>query len=167
VSTLTRATPVRTRTDTDRRLRLAALVITVIGIAIAGYLTYVHYNGLGGLLCIGGHHGHSSCQTVQSSTWSKLAGVPVALLGLIGYLVIFASLWVRGDIGRIGGFGVALVGFLFSLYLTYREAFSIHAYCEWCLTSAGLMTVLMILTGWRVVRTDLGGLGQAERVPPR
>jgi uncharacterized membrane protein len=82
----------------------------------------------------------------------------VALLGLIGYVVILGSLAVRGDIGRLIGFGVALVGFLFSVYLTYREAFSIHAYCEWCLTSAGLMTVLAILTGWRVVRAELASL---------
>jgi uncharacterized membrane protein len=151
VSTLTRATtPVRARRDTDRRLRLAILVITVIGIGIATYLTYVHYAGIK-VACLSS----GGCETVQASKWSKLGGVPVAVLGLVGYVLIFASLAVRGDLGRIGGFGLALVGFLFSMYLTYREVFSIHAICQWCVGSAVLMTVLLILTGWRVARLDL------------
>jgi uncharacterized membrane protein len=57
--------------------------------------------------------------------------------------------------GRIGAFGIALIGFLFSMYLTYRELFSIHAICQWCVSSAVLMTLLMILTGWRVIRAEL------------
>jgi uncharacterized membrane protein len=150
VSILTRATPVRVRSDTDRRLRIAILVITVIGIGIATYLTYVHYAGIK-VACLSS----GGCETVQASRWSRLDGIPVAVLGLVGYVLIFASLAVRGDIGRIGGFGLALVGFLFSMYLTYREVFSIHAICQWCVGSAILMTALLILTGWRVVRTDL------------
>lgn len=132
----------------------AILVIATIGLLIAAYLTYEHYAGLKGLLCLGGHAGHSSCQTVQSSTWSRLAGIPVAVLGLVGYVVILASLAIRGEIGRAIGFGTALIGFGFSVYLTYREAHSIHAYCEWCLGSAVCMTLLMILTGIRFLRTD-------------
>jgi uncharacterized membrane protein len=158
VSTLTRANPApseRTRPDTDRRLRIVILVLAVVGLGIAAYTTYLHYAGFSALLCIGGHHGHSSCETVQSSTWSKVDGIPVAVLGLVGYFTILVSLAVPGDLGRFAGFGVALIGFLFSMYLTYREAFSIHAYCEWCLTSAAVMTVLAILTGWRVVRAEV------------
>jgi uncharacterized membrane protein len=158
VSTLARANPApseRARPDTDRRLRIAILVLATIGLGIAAYTTYLHYAGFSALLCIGGQHGHSSCETVQSSTWSKLGGIPVAVLGLIGYFTLLVSLAVPGYLGRFGGFGVALIGFLFSMYLTYREAFSIHAYCEWCLTSAGVMTVLAILTGWRAVRAEL------------
>jgi uncharacterized membrane protein len=150
VTTLTRARPVAARTDTDRRLRIAILVVTVIGIGIASYLTYVHYAGIK-VACLSS----GGCETVQASRWSKLDGVPVAVLGLVGYVTIFLSLAIRGDVGRIGGFGIALIGFLFSMYLTYREVFSIHAICQWCVGSAVLMTVLVILTGWRVVRTDL------------
>ena len=130
----------------------AILVFATIGLLLAGYLTYEHYAGLKGLLCVGGHGGHSSCQTVQSSTWSKLGGIPVAVLGLIGYFVILVSLAIRGEIGRAIGFMTALIGFGFSAYLTYREAFSIHAYCEWCLGSFAVMTILMILTGIRFLR---------------
>jgi uncharacterized membrane protein len=150
-TTLTRASSVRPRSDTDRRLRVAILVLTVIGIGIASYLTYTHYAGIK-VACLSS----GGCETVQASKWSKVDGVPVALLGLIGYVLILLSLAVRGDIGRIGAFGLALVGFLFSAYLTYRELFTIHAICQWCVSSAVIMTVLLVLTAWRVVRTDLG-----------
>lgn len=135
-------------------LFIAILVIAILGLLDAAYLTYEHYAGLKGLLCVGGHGGHSSCQTVQSSTWSRLAGIPVAVLGLAGYAVILASLAIRGELGRAIGFGTALIGFGFSAYLTYREAHSIHAYCEWCLGSAAAMTILMVLTGIRFLRAD-------------
>jgi uncharacterized membrane protein len=151
-STLTRdATPsTPARADTDRRLRVAILVIAIIGLGIASYLTYTHYAGIK-VACLSS----GGCETVQASEWSKLAGVPVAVLGLIGYVSILASLAVPGDMGRIGAFGIALIGFLFSMYLTYRELFSIHAICQWCVSSAVLMTLLMILTGWRVIRAEL------------
>lgn len=138
-----------------RDLLLAAiLVIAVLGLLDAAYLTYEHYNGLKDLPCVGGHPGHSSCQTVQSSTYSKVAGIPVALLGLIGYVALLASLRVRGELGRMAGFGISLLGFAFSMYLTYREIFTIKAICEWCVGSAVCMTILMVLTGIRWLRTD-------------
>ena len=134
-------------------LTIAIIVLCLLGIADAGYLVYVHYAKLS-VLCLGGHHGQSSCATVQSSPYAELSGVPVALLGLIGYVVILLSLAVPGDIGRVVGFGVALVGFGFSMYLTYRELFTIHAICEWCVGSAILMTALVILTAVRFLRTE-------------
>jgi uncharacterized membrane protein len=134
------------------RLTIAILIITLIGLADASYLTYVHYAGFGALLCPGGHGGHSSCETVQSSPWAELDGIPVALLGLIGYVTLLVSLRLPGDIPRALGFGVALVGFGFSLYLTYREAYTIHAYCEWCLASAGCLAILTPLTAIRFLR---------------
>ncbi len=149
-TTLTRASSVEARTGTDRRLRIAILVLTVIGIGIASYLTYTHYAGIK-VACLSS----GGCETVQASRWSKVDGVPVALLGLIGYVMILLALAVPGEIGRIGGFGLTLVGFLFSMYLTYRELFTIHAICQWCVSSAVIMTVLVILTGWRVVRADI------------
>jgi uncharacterized membrane protein len=132
---------------TDRRLRIAIGVVAVIGLGIATYLTYVHYAGLK-VACLSS----GGCETVQSSRYAKLDGIPVAVLGLIGYVGILCSLALRGDTGRAAGFGLALVGFLFSLYLTYREDFSIHAWCQWCIASAILMTTLMILTAVRVAR---------------
>jgi uncharacterized membrane protein len=136
-------------------LTKAILVIASLGFLVAGYLVYVHYYGLGALVCLGGgHHGESSCATVQSSVYSKLAGIPVADLGFAGYIVILASLRVRGEIGRLIGFATAFIGFGFSGYLTYREIFTIKAICEWCVSSAVMMTILAILTAIRYFRAD-------------
>lgn len=125
------------------RIRRVMIVLTVIGLGVATYLTVVHYVGFSALACTGGHGGHSSCQTVQSSQWSKLVGVPVALIGLLGYIAILASLLVRDrEETRLATLGLTTIGFGFSAYLTYREAASIHAYCEWCLSSAAILTIL-------------------------
>ena len=144
MTALTTAMP-RTGT-TQRRLRLAIGVVCLVGIAIAGYLTYVHYDGLK-VLCLAS----GGCETVQSSRYAKLDGIPVAVLGLAGYVTILLSLAIPGDGGRATGFGIALIGFLFSMYLTYRELFTIHAICQWCVASAVLMTALAILTGARAL----------------
>jgi uncharacterized membrane protein len=140
------------------RLMIAILVFTTIGLLDAAYLTYVHYHGFGALACFGAHSGHSSCETVQSSTWAKIDGVPVALLGLIGYVGLFVSYFVtarlNGELGRAMGFCIALIGFGFSAYLTYRELFSIHAICEWCVGSAVCMTILVVLTAIRFLRGE-------------
>jgi len=135
---------------TDRRLRTAALVLAVLGIGVAGYLVYVHYAHIKPVCNIA--HG---CETVQKSEYAKLAGVPVALLGLLGYIIIFASLLVRqGEAARMVAAFTALVGFGFSMYLTYRELFTIDAICQWCVASAVLMTLLAIVCTWRVVRFE-------------
>jgi uncharacterized membrane protein len=135
-------------------LTKAIFVIALVGVLEAGYLTYIHYHGLGSLPCIGGSHLTSSCAQVQSSVYSKFLGVSVALLGLLGYIAIVTSLFVRGELGRAGGFCVALVGFGFSMYLTYRELFSLKHICEWCVGSATLMTILMVLTAIRFLRGE-------------
>jgi uncharacterized membrane protein len=144
------------------RLTVAILVFTTIGFLDAAYLTYVHYKGFGALACFGAHSGHSSCITVQSSQWAEVAGVPVALLGLLGYIGLYVSYFIAaridGELGRGMGFCIALIGCGFSLYLTYRELFSIHAICEWCVGSAVCMTVLAVLTGIRFLRGDQVGV---------
>jgi len=137
----------RPGSDVDQRLRLAAIVLAVIGLGVATYLTYIHYKGINPACGLG-----ANCIKVQTSEWSKLAGIPVAVLGLIGYVVILASLFVPGELGLAVGALTALVGFGFSAYLTYRELFSIHAICEWCVSSAVLMTLLAIITTVRLMR---------------
>jgi uncharacterized membrane protein len=132
--------------STDRRLRLAAIVLALIGLGIAAYLTYVHYEDIRPVCGLGG-----DCVKVQSSEWSKLAGIPVAVLGLIGYAIILASLFVPGEEALIAGALTSLVGFGFSAYLTYRELFTIDAICQWCVGSAIVMTLLAILTTSRLL----------------
>ncbi len=70
---------------------------------------------------------------MQASSYSEIGPIPVALLGLIGYVLILVSLFVRGDVGRALTFMLTLSGFAFSLYLTYLEVFVIDAICQWCL----------------------------------
>jgi uncharacterized membrane protein len=134
-------------------LLTAIIVLAVLGVGVAGYLVYVHYAKVS-VLCVGGSHQHSSCLTVQSSSYAKLAGIPVALLGLIGYILILASLAIPGDGGRVIGFAIALAGFGFSMYLTYREIFTIKAICEWCVSSATLLMLLTVLTAVRYLRGE-------------
>ncbi|MBV9004497.1 MAG: vitamin K epoxide reductase family protein [Solirubrobacterales bacterium] len=137
---------------TNRKLQIAIGLLCLIGIGIAGYLTYVHYAGLK-VLCLSS----GGCETVQASRYAKLDGIPVAVLGLAGYIGILGSLALRGELGRMAGFGIALIGFGFSMYLTYRELFTIKAICQWCVASAVLMTLLAILTAVRVLRADDDG----------
>jgi uncharacterized membrane protein len=132
---------------TDRRLAGAIAVLAVAGLGVAGYLTYVHYAGLHPVCVASG-----GCETVQSSHYAKLAGIPVPVLGLIGYAAILASLFVRTETGRLATAGFAIVGFGFSLYLTYLELFVIKAICQWCVGSAVLMTALAILAVVRLLR---------------
>jgi uncharacterized membrane protein len=137
--------------STERRLLIAIAIMCLLGIGDAGYLTYVHYAGLK-VLCLSS----GGCETVQASRYAKLDGIPVALLGLIGYITILLSLAVPGERGRATGFGVAMIGFGFSIYLTYRELFTIHAICQWCVASAVLMTALVVMTALRFVRDGDG-----------
>lgn len=137
------------------RLRVAILVFALIGLLIAAYTTYVHYKGFQSLVCVGAHNGHSSCETVQSSVYSRVIGIPVALLGLIGYGAILVTLLftrLPQDLAKAAAFLISLIGFGFSLYLSYREVFTLHEICEWCVASAICMTVLMVLTGIRFLR---------------
>jgi uncharacterized membrane protein len=131
----------------ERQLRLAALVVAGLGVCVAGYLTYVHYAGLEPF-CAGGGHG---CERVQSSSYAKLGGIPVAVLGLAGYLAIAAALLAPGERARLAAAALAVTGAGFSAYLTYLELFVIDAICQWCVASAVLLTLLAVLTAWRLV----------------
>jgi uncharacterized membrane protein len=135
-----------------RRLDIAIVAVAVIGLGIAAYLTYIHYAGLHPLCLASG-----GCEKVQSSHWSKLAGIPVATIGLVGYAAILATLLVPGETGLAGCALIALVGFGFSAYLTYVELFHIHAVCQWCVASAVLMTALAALTVARLLTADERG----------
>jgi uncharacterized membrane protein len=145
-------------------LRRVMLVLAVIGLGVATYLTIIHYAGIKPACTAG-----ASCIKVQSSVWSRLDGIPVALLGLIGYIGITASLLAPDrEESRLATLGLTLVGFAFSGYLTYRELFSIHAICEWCASSAVILTLLFIGAAVRYVTVsdDVAPVAPAP-VPPK
>ena len=98
---------------------------------------------------MGGSHG---CETVANSSYSHLLGVNIAIFGVLGYVLLLAAALLRGDGARMGGFVVALVGFGYSVFLTYLELFVIDAVCQWCVFSAILMTVLFAVNAVRMVR---------------
>jgi uncharacterized membrane protein len=139
----------------ERRLRIAVAALALAGLGVAGYLTWVHYGDLEPI-CAGGSGG---CERVQTSEYAELAGVPVALLGLIGYGAILASLALPGDVGRFAGALLALSGFGFSAWLTYVELFEIDAICQWCVASAVIMTALAVVTSLRVAAPHPAGSG--------
>lgn len=133
---------------TPAGLRRATTILSVLGIGVAGYLTYIHYADIQPV-CAGGSHG---CEIVQASDQSKLAGVPVALLGLLGYLVLCATSFVRGERAAMLAALTAIVGFGFSCYLTYESVHVIGATCQWCLASLALMTLLAGVCTARLLR---------------
>ena len=132
---------------TDRTLHRTLVVLALIGIGIASYLTYVHYRGLSPICAI-----NEGCEKVQNSRYAKVAGVPVPLIGLVGYVAILASLFVRGELARLATAGMAIGGFAFSVYLTSLELFEIHAICQWCIGSAIVMTAIAVLATIRALR---------------
>ena len=127
--------------------RMTAAVLSLIGFFISAYLYLYKIGRIGTLAC-----GTGGCETVQQSTWSRFAGVEVALIGLVGYAGLLAvSLvalqpavaersWPAKLLALLSGIGVG-----FTAYLTYLELFVIHAICRWCVGSAILIVVFFTL----------------------
>jgi uncharacterized membrane protein len=131
----------------ETNLRRIGAGLALVGIGIATYITIADAGG-GAPACIAGGHG---CQTVADSSYSHLAGIPVSAIGIGGYLLLLGAFAARGDAARFTGLLAALIGFGFSLYLTYLELFVIDAICQWCVASAVVITVLLVVAAWRAV----------------
>jgi uncharacterized membrane protein len=126
---------------------LAIAALAAAGLAIAVYLTWVHYSGAKPLCLASG-----GCERVQGSRYSHVAGIPVAVVGVAGYLAILGSLAIGRDRGRVATAFLAFVGLGFSAYLTYVELFTIEAICQWCVGSALIITLIAALAAVRVWR---------------
>jgi uncharacterized membrane protein len=131
----------------ERTLRLLSAAIAVAGLGVAIYITIADAGG-GAPACLAGGHG---CQTVAESHYSHLLGINVSVLGIVGYALLIAAAAVPGDAGRFGGLLLALAGCGFSAYLTYLELFVIDAICQWCVASAVLMILLLVVNAIRAV----------------
>ncbi|MBN1537416.1 MAG: vitamin K epoxide reductase family protein [Anaerolineales bacterium] len=130
-------------------LQYALPVLCVIGLGVAGYLSYVE---IFVVEAVCGPVG--DCNAVQSSIYAKLFGVlPIGVLGMAGYVAILAA-WLYPRIRRdrlahyapLANFCMTIFGVIFSVYLTYLEIFVIRAVCMWCVTSAIIMTLLLLVT---------------------
>src|SRR5512135_82662 len=120
-------------------------ILSILGLGVAGYLTYTHFYGAP-IFC----GGASSCELVNNSRFAFIGPIPVSLLGLIGYVIIFALSWIPTNEDRQWPaqviFGVALIGVMFQLYLTYIELFVLYAICYWCVASQILILIIFILS---------------------
>jgi uncharacterized membrane protein len=124
-------------------------ILCLVGLFVAGYLAYVE---TAQVAAVCGPVG--DCNTVQQSEYARLFGIlPIGVMGLAGYIMILIA-WLGARFGRNGIehlaalslLAMAFAGTLFSVYLTFLEPFVIGATCAWCLTSAVLITVLMLLS---------------------
>lgn len=122
--------------------RLAA-ALALLELIVAAYLEIERVRGRSVACPIGG----GGCETVQHSRYSKLAGVPLPLLGLVGAASMFVTTLLGDPRARTAAFVLAVSGALFSLYLAGLQAFEIHAYCAWCLSSAVIWIALAVTTG--------------------
>jgi uncharacterized membrane protein len=134
---------------TRARGGLLATVLAVLGLLIAGYLAWTRLTG--GLPVCGPLHG---CETVALSSYSQIAGIPVAILG-VGFslvLVVLALAWWQRSDRRalLGLYGLGLLGLLFVAYLTYLELFVIGAVCVWCASYA-----VTVVAGWIIAALSL------------
>lgn len=130
----------------DRALRIAAVLAALVGIGIAGYLTWTHYSGAS-VACVRG----GGCETVQHSSYAEIAGVPVALLGLVSYTSIALLVAWDSENARLGAATLAIVGLLFSAYLLVLQLFVIDAVCIWCLANdVAIAPALALVAGLRL-----------------
>jgi uncharacterized membrane protein len=124
-----------------------SLVLGVIGLGIAIYLTYEHYTGNKSLVC--SDNGAVNCAKVTTSKWSSLLGVPVAVYGLVFFVVLIPLLlpkaWAATDPRvRRARLAVVSAGMASVIYLVCIEAFKVRAICLWC-TGVHVITFLLFL----------------------
>ena len=131
----------------EDNLRRAIAFLAALGVAVATYVAIVESGG-GSPVCLAGGTG---CATVAKSSYSHVAGVNIAVFGIVGYALLLASAFFANDLARFGGFLVALGGFGYSVFLTYVELFKIDAICQWCIGSAVVMAILFLLNATRLI----------------
>jgi uncharacterized membrane protein len=130
------------------KYRMSAALLSLAGLFISAYLYLYKIGKIGTLAC-----GTGDCETVQLSSWSRVAGIEVSLIGVVGYAVLTAmSLaalqpelssrrWPVQLLSLLAGIGVA-----FTIYLTYLELFVIHAICRWCVASGVIIVAILVAT---------------------
>jgi uncharacterized membrane protein len=137
----------------DKWLYRSSLALAVLGLLVSIYMTIFKLTENPNM-CLG----NGGCSTVNSSRYAEINGIPVAVIGVGGYLAILLLLVLEQRIpfltenGPMIVFGLALFGFLFTLYLIYVEVALIHALCPFCVTSQITMTILFVLSVIRLVR---------------
>lgn len=130
---------------------IAGVVLSILGLGVAAYLTYEHFTGSKTLACPAGSSGGLiNCAKVTTSPWSVQFGIPVAVLGLVFFVVMLAlqSPWAwRSPLLAVRGGRIVwcLIGLGNAIVLVYDELVRIGAICEWC-TSVHILTFLLFVT---------------------
>lgn len=122
----------------ERAARAAVAGLALLGAGIAAYLTYAHYRGIAPICTTGG------CEEVQTSEYAEIVGVPVAVIGLAGYLALLATAIVRSPGAAAAGVAMALGGLGFALYLVYVQLVILEAVCIWCFASDAVIALLAV-----------------------
>jgi uncharacterized membrane protein len=120
--------------------------LALVGLGISMYLTWIHYAGIEPVCT-----GISDCERVQTSSYAELVGIPVAVLGIVGYAAILVSLWLRVEVTAL----LAYLAVSFSAYLTWAEVFRIEAICQWCVASALITLAIAVLATLRALSAPL------------
>ncbi len=140
----------------DKWMYRISIALALLGLVVSIYMTVYKLTD-NQSMCIG----NGGCSKVNSSPYAEVYGIPVAIFGVGGYGVIAGLLFWENrrkflkENGSMIVFGLALIGFLFTLYLVYVELALIHALCPFCLTSQVTMTVLFILSIIRLARQPI------------
>ena len=140
----------------DKWLYRISITLAFLGLAISLYMTVYKVTD-NKSMCIG----NGGCSKVNSSPYSEVYGIPVAVIGFGGYGVIAALLYLENhnkflkENGTMIIFGITLLGFLFTLYLIYIELALIHALCPFCVASQTTMIILFILSIIRLVHQPI------------
>jgi uncharacterized membrane protein len=135
----------------DNKLRISSLVLAFLGMLDSIYLVWVKYSGKYDTC---GPIGN--CESVNTSQYSEIFGIPIALLGAGAYLLIFLLLIMEGrnsfwaEYSNMVVFGISLIGVIYSIYLTYIEVAVLRAICPYCMVSAVILVVLFILSTIRL-----------------
>ena len=120
--------------------------LALVGLGISVYLTWVHYAGIEPVCT-----GVSDCERVQASSYAELLGIPVAVIGIVGYAAILVSLRLRVEVTAL----LAYLALSFSAYLTWAEVFRIEAICQWCVASALITLAIAVLATLRALSAPL------------
>ena len=137
----------------DKWLYRLLVALVIVGILVSIYMT-VYKITENNAMCLGS----GDCSTVNSSRYAEVNGIPVALIGVFGYAAILAVLYLETRVGffkqngTLVVFGLALTGFIFTLWLIYVEFALLKALCPFCLTSQAAMTLIFIISVIRLIR---------------
>jgi uncharacterized membrane protein len=128
--------------------RMTAALLSLTGLFISAYLYLYKIGKIGSLAC-----GTGGCETVQWSPWSRVAGIEVSLVGVLGYasLLVLCLAAIQPNMVHRREPALLLavlsgIAVLFTLYLTYLELFVIHAICRWCVASGVVIVGIFILS---------------------